>query len=116
LREGAPCWYEADEGLKPPSEEWYQFADRIESETQADPGAGYTAEEFLPSFWQNESDTGATDRRHGSKFWPSILIGAIAGGLIAAEFWRRSRDEEEERENRKFGTSGTYDRRYRLRR
>jgi len=101
--------------FKPPSGEWYEFAERIESESKGDPGAGRTAEEFLPSFWAEESEAETSARPRHSWFWPSIIVGAIAGSLFAAELWRRSRDKGG-REDRiqTFGTSDAigYDERY----
>ncbi|HEY6351231.1 MAG TPA: hypothetical protein VI636_17645 [Candidatus Angelobacter sp.] len=96
--------------MKPPSEEWYRFAERIELETRGDAGAGHAAEEFLPSFWSEEPETESSVSSRHSWFWPGILIGAIVGSLFAVEFRRRSRDQEEKpNRNREFGTSGTYD-------
>ena len=87
--------------LKPPSEEWYEFAKRIESEAEGDAGAGYKAEEFLPSFWSGQSDrrttrAASTSARDGGTgftwFLAGLGVGALLGMLYAPRSGRDTRE------------------------
>ena len=87
--------------IKPPSEDWYEFAERVESETRSDAAAGYTAEEFLPSFWteasrqQSSADFATADRDSSNGvmwFLTGLGVGALLGVLYAPHSGRETRD------------------------